>query len=139
MLEAAGVDVVLTRSVDAFVNEPPTERTGDGLIDGDDELAARPDIANAARADLFIAIHNNIAVNESVGGPSTYYFDERPFGARSARLARIVQAEMMSALQGVADGYQPYDHGTLIYPYYVLRGVDPPRLEPAHADAGRAQ
>ena len=99
MLEAAGVNVVITRSDDVFVNEPPMERTGDGLIDDDDELAARPDMANTARADLFISIHNNMAVNESVGGPSTYFFEERPFGARSARLARLVQAEMMAALR----------------------------------------
>ena len=26
-------------------------------------------------------------------------------------------------------GYEPYDHGALIYPYYVLRGYDPPRLQ----------
>ncbi len=128
MLEAAGVNVVITRSDDVFVNEPPLERTGDGLIDGDDELAARPDMANIARADLFVAIHNNIAVNASVGGPSTYFFDERPFGSRSARLARLVQAEMVAVLDDISDGYQPYDHGVLIYPYYVLRGYDPPRL-----------
>ncbi len=128
MLEGAGVGVVLTRSADVFVNEPPEERTGDGVIDGDDELAARPDLANLARADLFLSIHNNNAVNKSTGGPSTLYYDERPFGARSVRLARIVQDEMLAALGGISDGYEPYDHGTLIYPYYVLRGYDPPRL-----------
>ncbi len=128
MLEGAGVNVAITRTTDAFVNEPPRERTGNGIVDDDDELAARPDVANLARADLFISIHNNNAVNESVGGPSTYYFDERPFGARSARLARVVQDEMVNALRGISDGYQPYDHGTLVYPYYVLRGYDPPRL-----------
>jgi N-acetylmuramoyl-L-alanine amidase len=128
MLEGAGVNVALTRSTDAFVNDPAQERTGDGIIDDDDELAARPDVANRARADLFISIHNNIAVNQAVGGPSTYYFDERSFGARSERLARVVQDEMVAALDGIADDYQPYDHGVLIYPYYVLRDYDPPRL-----------
>ena len=129
MLEGAGVDVVITRTTDADVNEPPEDRTGDGVIDGTDELAARPDLANLARADLFIAVHNNIAVNGSVGGPSTFFFDERPFAARSARLAGIVQDEMVSSLGGIADGYQPHDHGALIYPYYVLRDYDPPRLK----------
>ena len=28
----------------------------------------------------------------------------------------------------IAAGYEPYDHGALIYPYYVLRDYDPPRL-----------
>jgi N-acetylmuramoyl-L-alanine amidase len=129
MLEGAGVNVVITRTTDANVNEPPEERTGDGLIDIDDDLAARPDMANRARADLFLSIHNNFAVNESVGGPSTLYFDERPFGARNARLAKIVQEEMLAALAGSVGGaWEPHDHGTIVYPYYVLRGFDPPRL-----------
>jgi N-acetylmuramoyl-L-alanine amidase len=129
MLEGAGVNVVITRTTDANVNEPPEERTGDGVIDGDDELAARPDLANIARADLFLSIHNNTAVNRSVGGPSTFFYDERSFGGRNARLARIVQEEMVAALgDAVGGGWEPYDHGALVYPYYVLRGFDPPRL-----------
>jgi len=129
MLEGAGVNVVLTRITDANVNTPPQERTGDGVIDIDDDLAARPDMANRARADLFLSIHNNFAVNQSVGGPSTLYFDERPFGGRNARLARVVQEEMLAALEGSVGGqWEPYDHGTIVYPYYVLRGFDPPRL-----------
>ena len=50
MLEGAGVDVVLTRSTDTDVNTPAIDRTGDGIVDETDELAARPDLANAARA-----------------------------------------------------------------------------------------
>jgi hypothetical protein len=129
MLEAAGVGVVITRSSDTFVNTPEEDRTADGVIDDDDELAARPDLANEARADLFVAIHNNNAVNTGVGGPSTYYYDGRPFSGRSERLASIIQDEMVAALDGVGPtSYEPYDHGVLIYPYYVLRGFDPPRL-----------
>jgi hypothetical protein len=111
------------------VNDPSQDLTGDGVIDETDELAARPDIANLARADLFISVHNNIAVNESVGGPSTFFFDERTFGDRSRRLARIIQAEMLTAQRGIAAGaWEPYARGALIYPYYVLRDYDPPRL-----------
>jgi N-acetylmuramoyl-L-alanine amidase len=129
MLEGAGVDVVLTRDSDREVNTPPVDRTFDGLIDVTDDLAARADIANAARADLFIAIHNNFAVDRTTGGPSTYWSDERSFQRRSARLARIIQARMVAGLTSVGDaGWRPYDHGALIYPYYVLRDVDPPRL-----------
>jgi N-acetylmuramoyl-L-alanine amidase len=129
MLQGAGIVAILTRRTDAQVNEPPTDRTGDGAIDETDELAARPDLANAVRADLFIAVHNNIAVDDSVGGPSTFYFDERTFGDRSRRLARLIQKEMVTALGGVVSGdWQPFDHGALVYPYYVLRDYDPPRL-----------
>ena len=129
MLEGAGVNVVITRTTDENINTPPQERTGDGVIDIDDDLAARPDMANQARADLFISIHNNFAVNTSVGGPSTLYFDERPFGGRNARLASVIQEEMLAALgESVGGDWEPYDHGTIVYPYYVLRGFDPPRL-----------
>jgi N-acetylmuramoyl-L-alanine amidase len=129
MLEGAGIDVVLTRDTDREVNSPPTDRTFDGVIDVTDDLAARADIANAVRADLFIAIHNNFAVDRTTGGPSTYYSDARPFRARSARLARIIQDHMVEALSAWADDdWRPYDHGSLVYPYYVLRGYDPPRL-----------
>ena len=129
MLEGAGVDVVITRTADSNVNEPAQERTGDGVIDIDDDLAARPDLANEARADLFLSIHNNFAVNATVGGPSTLYFDERPFGGRNARLAKLVQEEMLAALDAAGGpDWEPYDHGTIVYPYYVLRGFDPPRL-----------
>lgn len=129
MLEGAGVHVVLTRDTDREVNQPPVDRTFDGVIDVTDDLAARADLANAARADLFLAIHNNFAVDRTTGGPSTYWSDERTFRARSALLARLVQSRMVAALTAVGpDGWQPYDHGALTYPYYVLRDVDPPRL-----------
>jgi N-acetylmuramoyl-L-alanine amidase len=129
MLEGAGVGVVLTRDTDRDVNDPALDRTGDGVIDETDELAARPDRANAARADLFVSVHNNTAVNRATGGPSTYYYDQRTFGDRSLRLARIIQSRMVAALEAFAsDTWRPYDHGALIYPYYVLRDYDPPRL-----------
>ena len=36
---------------------------------------------------------------------------------------------MVAALARVPAGdWQPYDHGALVYPYYVLRDYDPPRL-----------
>lgn len=129
MLEGVGVNVVLTRDSDREVNDLPLDHTGDGVIDETDELAARPDLANAARADLFIAVHNNTAVNRATGGPSTYYYDQRTFGERSLRLARLIQARMVAGLETLAvEGWRPYDHGALIYPYYVLRDYDPPRL-----------
>lgn len=129
MLEGAGVRVVLTRDADRQVDQPPVDRIPDGTIDVTDDLAARADLANAVRADLFIAIHNNVAVDRTTGGPSTYYSDERTFVNRSRRLARIVQSHMVDALRSVASpGWEPYDHGVLPYPYYVLRDYDPPRL-----------
>lgn len=129
MLEGAGVNAVLTRDSDRQVNWPGFDRTFDGVVDVTDDLAARADLANAVRADLFIAVHNNFAVARTTGGPSTYYSDERTFRDRAVRLARSIQDRMVEALEGFrGDGWEPYDHGVLSYPYYVLRDYDPPRL-----------
>lgn len=129
MLEGAGVNAVVTRESDRPVNWPPVDRTFDGVVDVTDDLAARADRANAVRADLFIAVHNNFAVDRETGGPSTYHSDERTFRERSARLARLIQDRMVEALEGFrGGGWEPYDHGVLSYPYYVLRDYDPPRL-----------
>lgn len=129
MLEGAGVGVVLTRDADRQVDAPPIDRIPDGAIDVTDDLAARVDLANAVRGDLFIAVHNNFAVDTGTGGPSTYYSDARTFSSRSRRLARTIQRHMAEALGTFADErWRPYDHGALTYPYYVLRDHDPPRL-----------
>lgn len=129
MLEGAGVNALLTRDSDRQVDVPAVDRTFDGVIEVTDDLAARADLANAVRADLFIAVHNNFAVDPTTGGPSTYFSDERTFRDRSARLARLIQSRMVRAFERVAvDGWRPYDHGVLSYPYYVLRDHDPPRL-----------
>ncbi len=129
MLEGEGVNVVLTRISDSNVNTPALDRTSDGVADDTDELAARTDIANAARGDLYISVHNNFAVDPDTGGPSTFFSDERTFSGRSARLARLIQAEMVATLGAFAsNGWKPFDHGALTYPYYVLRDYDPPRL-----------
>ncbi len=129
MLEGAGVTVVLTRDADRVADAPPIDRIPNGIVDVTDDLATRVDIANSARADLFIAVHDNFAVDHATGGPSTYYSDARTFSDRSALLARLVQANMVTGLASAAGGgWRPYDHGTLTYPYYVLRDYDPPRL-----------
>jgi N-acetylmuramoyl-L-alanine amidase len=129
MLLAAGVGVVITRTTDTGVNEPPWDRNGDGEIGYLDELLARTDAANLARADVFLSIHNNIANNPRVGGPSTLYSAKRSFTARSALLAEHVQREVMRALRRFAQStWSPYDHGTLTYDYVVLSPYGPPRI-----------
>jgi len=126
MLEGARVRVVMTRTTDADVNVPAWDRNGDGEVGYRDELAARPDVANPARADLFLSIHNNIANDPRVGGPSTFYWRERPFGQASLRFAQLVQQEVVRKLRRyrTAD-WTPYDHGVLRYDYYVLKSYDP--------------
>jgi N-acetylmuramoyl-L-alanine amidase len=128
MLEGARIGTVLTRSTDRDVNEPAVDRNDDAVIEYVDELASRPDVANAARADLFLSVHNNTAVDPRVGGPSTFRHRERSFSAESLRFGRLVQAQMVDRLGRYrTSSWRPYDHGVLHHDYYVLSPYAPPR------------
>jgi N-acetylmuramoyl-L-alanine amidase len=129
MLEGAGVRTVITRTLDQGANTPAWDRTGDGLVDYADELESRCDTANAARADVFVAIHNNFDfAHPNVGGPSTYYWPERPYSAASYSLAKLVQANMLARLDlyRTASWYPSRSHGVLTHGYYVLYQYNPP-------------
>jgi N-acetylmuramoyl-L-alanine amidase len=123
MLHGAGVRTVTTRTTQVGANTPEWDRNGDGEVGYLDELAARPDIANAGRADLFISIHNNLADDPDVGGPSVHYRRDRIFASESFRLAEAVHANMLARLDLYrTDTWWPSrSHGILSkYAYYVL-------------------
>ena len=58
LLRAAGLNVVQSRTADAQVNATK-DLTGDGKIALADDLQARVDAANAAKADILVAVHFN--------------------------------------------------------------------------------
>jgi len=131
MLEGAGVSTIITRTSQQGVNTPEWDRNGDGEVGYADELAARNDTANLGRADVFISNHNNLADNTRVGGPSTYYRQDRVFYAESYRLAKLVQSNMLARLDLYrADTWKPSrSHGVLSHQrYYVLAPYNPPNL-----------
>ncbi len=59
MLRDAGIRVSMSRTTDAAANRAGVDRNHDGRVDGYDEFLARTDAANAVRADLYVAVHNN--------------------------------------------------------------------------------
>lgn len=131
MLEGAGVTTVITRTTDQGVNTPEWDRNGDGVVGYADELAARNDAANTGRADVFISIHNNLADNKRVGGPSTYYRKDRVFGSENQRLARLVQDNMLARLDLYrTDTWKPSRSHDILsgVRYYVLSPYNPPNL-----------
>ncbi len=69
-LEAGGARVVQTRRDDAFVS-----------------LAERSEIANAARADLFLSIHANSAPDPGASGSETYFLSPDASDADALRTA----------------------------------------------------
>ena len=153
ILEAEGITVVMTRTDDSALagddypdldcNGPPwRDVNGDGelgFIPDDpegavrtrDELQARLDLANVARADMLISIHINSLTQDGVvfeiAATETFYTDETPWGAEgSATLAAAIQDGVVSELDALGD-YERGDRGITAHNFYL---VAPPLFEP---------
>ncbi len=133
LLEARGYQVVMTRTMDTNVNVDGLDLNGDGVVNNDDDLQARVDIANQAHADVLVSIHNNGAADRSVRGTSVWYCADHPQGARARRLAQLLQQAFLAHLRGI--GYSPLDQGAnddppLHKPYghLFVVGVKTPRV-----------
>ena len=106
LLEARGAKVIMTRTGEAEIG-----------------LYRRTDIANAARANIFVSIHMNANDNRAIGGTSTYVHN----GAKttrvqeSERLAGYIQSELVKTL-GLRDIGVKYDN------FAVLRTTDMPAV-----------
>jgi N-acetylmuramoyl-L-alanine amidase len=129
MLEAAGVKVVMIRSTDTDVNLPPADVNGDGLIDQSDELAARNDIANLARADIYVNPHNNAAPCRCGKGTSVYTNKKRTWSPDGIKLATLVQQHQLSQLaQHASESFKVNDRGVQYRDFYVMRPYELPRV-----------
>ncbi len=81
LLELAGADVVTTRSGDHTVSN-----------------RARVEIANKAKADLYLSIHANAYSNPDSNGTETYYWSKGENAHASRFLAHQLQREVTSVL-----------------------------------------
>ena len=95
-----------------------------GRVRTRDELQARIDRANLARADILLSIHINSITEDGVvyeiAATQTFYDDETPWGpGASGPLAEAIQADVVAALEPVAD-YERQDRGTDAVAYYAV-------------------
>ncbi|WP_085022212.1 N-acetylmuramoyl-L-alanine amidase [Anaerovibrio sp. JC8] len=104
ILEANGVNVVMTRTTDVDVYGPnATDKQ---------ELQARVNVSRRhPEADIFVSIHCNAFTNSSARGTGTYYYAH---GYRDSLLAQQIQDEMVAAT-GLRD------RGINQARFYVLR------------------
>lgn len=103
LLTQAGIDVVYTRTGDgrAYGERPALTEYSATFAD----LEERIDIANEAKADLFVSIHSNaFGADPGARGIEVYYNPDRPFAGRSRELAEAIRAGVVSLLG--AHGYQ---------------------------------
>lgn len=105
LLLAGGVNEVMTRTTDTDVNLPRVDVNGDGVIgrtqkgdDDWDELAARIDIGNEARADVHIFNHNNAGGCKCVRGTGTYVGMNRDWTPEGLALATFLQQTQLAQL-----------------------------------------
>ncbi len=96
-LERAGLRVIMTRTDDTAV-----------------ELRARGDIANAARASLFVSVHNNAISNPDTSGTETFYEGiDSAYDPESKLLAQAIQAKLITALGSNNRGAKTWYGNTL--------------------------
>lgn len=143
LLEEQGISVVMTRTDDSALagdDYPDLGCNGPAWrdVDGDgeagfeetgrirtrDELQARIDLANLARADLLVSIHINSLTEDGVvfeiAATQTFYDDETPWGeAGSGTLARHVQKRVVARLDAAA-GYERQDRLSAAVAYYLV-------------------
>ncbi len=98
MLRQDGYRVQLTRSSD--------QSLGAGQAA---DLQARVDVANAAGADVFVAIHHNGSVNRAERGTEVYYCSHRPYADANRRLAKLAQEAIVRNLRQA--GHDAIDRG----------------------------
>ncbi|MEP7040706.1 MAG: N-acetylmuramoyl-L-alanine amidase [Chloroflexota bacterium] len=148
VLEEQGITVVMTREADVALagddypalgcNGPAfRDVNGDGKAGFDpegktrtrDELQARLDLVNLARADLLVSIHINSLTQNGVvfeiAATQTYYTDETPWGPTATlHLAQLIQDGVVNGLDPVAS-YERQDRGISAVNLYI---VAPPLL-----------
>ena len=113
ILQKAGANVILTRDNDTSPAKGPYSEVAD--------LQARVDIANQAKADLFICIHNDSFTNPDVQGTTTYYASENPKPNESMQLASSIET-------AVTQTCKTNDRGVKEADYYVLRHTTMPAI-----------
>jgi N-acetylmuramoyl-L-alanine amidase len=90
MLQSAGVRTYILRETDTTIT-----------------LYDRPALANAANADLYVAIHNNSSDNKSARGVEVYY-DSKPtesnYGIYSQHLAEVAYQDLLDTIGTVGRG-----------------------------------
>lgn len=102
LLKEAGASVLMTRDSDQPVSN-----------------GQRVDIANQAKADLFISIHANAYVSNESNGTETHYCSEKNHSNASRYLAYQVQNELMSVLN-------LRNRGVKANNFYVLKNTEIP-------------
>lgn len=101
LLHRDGYRVVMSRTSDTSVHQLSADDAVGGALTASAvhrDLLARALCANAASASVLVSIHFDAFDDPSVGGTETFYDAARPFASENQRLARDLQAALVSGL-----------------------------------------
>jgi N-acetylmuramoyl-L-alanine amidase len=101
LLREKGFEVVVSRTRSETVARPEAGDVAANLftVQGEDrEIAARDICANMAKAAVLIGIYFDAGGSPTNAGSVTGYDTVRPFAAQNLRLATLVQADVLSAM-----------------------------------------
>lgn len=110
MLKAEGAEVIMTRRTDKTVS--PKGASASAI----EELQARCDVANRAKADIFISIHADSFTNSSARGTTGYYYSQTE-GPMSIKLADCIRKALCEQIRTPSRGTKPCN-------FYVVRNTD---------------
>ena len=113
LLEVEGATVILTRTGDTEVSEKGASATSV------EELQARCDVANKAKADIFLSIHADAFTNREVKGTTAYYY------AQGTKQSKLLADSVRTAL---IDAIGTVDRGTQSCNFYVVKHTDMPAI-----------
>ena len=110
LLKAHGATVIMTRHTDKTVS--PNGAKASAI----EELQARCDVANSAKADIFISIHADSFTNPSARGTTGYYYSQTE-GPASIKLADCIRKALCEQIKTPSRGTKPCN-------FYVVRNTD---------------
>lgn len=114
LLRQAGFTVVVSRTAQTTVlrlRQDDVAGSELSLLGAHDDVAARDECANLARASLLVGIYFDSGASPANAGSVTTYDTARPFAARNERFATLLQHDVLTAMN--ARGWGIPDDGTL--------------------------
>jgi N-acetylmuramoyl-L-alanine amidase len=113
-LRADGFTVVVSRTGDETVSRPQPDDLSGGLFCAQgvhDDVAARDRCADLSKANVLLGIYFDAGGESYDAGSVTGYDTDRPFSAQNAKLANLVQNDVMAAMN--AEGWDVPDLGAV--------------------------
>ena len=112
LLSAEGAQVIMTRTTDKTVS--PNGAAASDI----EELQARCDVANDAKADIFISIHADSFTKPDAKGTTAYYYGQAET-ADGKKLAESIRSALCEQIRTPSRGTKPCN-------FYVVRHCDMP-------------